>query len=123
MRHAIGGLAALLLGAGLLLLGHGMLTTLLAVRGEIEGFGAGLIGGIGTAYYLGFFSGCVLLPPLMRRVGHIRMFAAAGALVLHAGAGLVRRRNRLAADPLRHRVRHGDGVHGGRKLAERPRHQ
>tara|TARA_R110002096_G_scaffold273441_2_gene467327 strand:- start:121 stop:1395 length:1275 start_codon:yes stop_codon:yes gene_type:complete len=81
MRHAIGGLAALLLGAGLLLLGHGMLTTLLAVRGEIEGFGAGLIGGIGTAYYLGFFSGCVLLPPLMRRVGHIRMFAAAGALV------------------------------------------
>ena len=105
MRHAIGGLAALLLGAGLLLLGHGMLTTLLAVRGEIEGFGAGLIGGIGTAYYLGFFSGW--------RAGRR----------LHAGAGLVRRRNRLAADPLRHRVRHGDGVHGGRKLAERPRHQ
>ena len=81
MGHTIAGLAALLLGAGLLLLGHGMLTTLLAVRGEIEGFGAGLIGGIGTVYYLGFFSGCVLLPPLMRRVGHIRMFAAAGALI------------------------------------------
>ena len=81
MRHTIGGLAALFLGAGLLLLGHGLLQTLLAVRGEAEGFGAGLIGGIGTAYYLGFFTGCVLLPPLIRRVGHIRMFAAAGALI------------------------------------------
>jgi MFS family permease len=84
MRHTIGGLAALLLGAGLLLLGHGMLTTLLAVRGEIEGFGALVIGAVGTTYYLGFFSGCVLLPPLMRRVGHIRMFSAAGALVAAA---------------------------------------
>ena len=84
MRHTIGGLAALFLGSGLLLLGHGMLTTLLAVRGELDGFGATLIGGIGTAYYAGFFSGCIFLPPLMRRVGHIRMFSAAGALVAAA---------------------------------------
>ena len=55
MRHTIGGLAALLLGSGLLLLGHGMLISLLSIRGNLEGFGAELIGGIGTAYYLGFF--------------------------------------------------------------------
>ncbi len=84
MRHTIGGLAAIFLGAGLLLLGHGMLTTLLAVRGNIEGFDATLIGGIGTAYYAGFFGGCIFLPPLMRRVGHIRMFTAAGALIAAA---------------------------------------
>ena len=73
MRHTIGGLAALLLG-------HGMLTSLLSIRGNLEGFGTELIGGIGTAYYLGFFSWCVLLPPVMRRVGHIRMFSASAAL-------------------------------------------
>ncbi|MCB9928590.1 MAG: MFS transporter [Alphaproteobacteria bacterium] len=88
MRHTIGGLAALFLGAGLLLLGHGLLTTLLAVRANLEGFPDTLIGGIGTAYYAGFFAGCVFLPPLMRRVGHIRMFSAAGALVAAAALGL-----------------------------------
>ena len=81
MRHTIGGLAALLLGSGLLLLGHGMLISLLSIRGNLEGFGAELIGGIGTAYYLGFFGGCMLLPPVMRRVGHIRIFSASAALI------------------------------------------
>ena len=84
MRHTIAGLAALFIGAGLLLLGHGLLTTLLAVRGNIEGFSPTLIGGIGTAYYAGFFGGCIFLPPLMRRVGHIRMFSAAGAMIAAA---------------------------------------
>ncbi len=78
------GLATLFIGAGLLLLGHGLLTTLLAVRGNIEGFGPTLIGGIGTAYYAGFFGGCIFLPPLMRRIGHIRMFSAAGAMIAAA---------------------------------------
>jgi MFS family permease len=87
MTHTIRGLMALLLGAGLLILGHGLLTTLLSVRGEIAGFGATLIGGVGTAYYAGFFGGCMFLPPLMRRIGHIRMFSAAGALV--AAASLI----------------------------------
>ena len=87
MRQAIGALTALLFGVGLLLFGHAMLTTLLSVRAEIAGFGAGMIGGIGTAYYLGFFGGCIFLPPLMRRVGHIRMFSAASALVAAATLG------------------------------------
>jgi MFS family permease len=84
MRHTIAGLAALFLGAGLLLLGHGLLTTLLAVRGDLEGFDAALIGGIGAAYYLGFFSGCLFLPAVIRRVGHIRIFSAAAALIAAA---------------------------------------
>ncbi len=86
-RKTIGGLAALFLGAGLLLLGHGLLQSLLSIRGNIEDFGAALIGGVGTAYYLGFFVGCILLPRVMRRVGHIRTFSASGAMV--AGATLV----------------------------------
>ena len=81
MRQTIGGLAALFLGAGMLLLGHALLTTLLAVRGEEEAFGAGMIGAIGAVYYAGFFAGCLFLPAVIRRVGHIRMFsAAAGAI-------------------------------------------
>ncbi|MGY9054396.1 MAG: MFS transporter [Alphaproteobacteria bacterium] len=84
MTHTIRGLMALLFGAGFLILGHSLLTTLLSVRGEIAGFGAMVIGGGGSAYYAGVFGGCMFLPPLMRRVGHIRMFSAGGALVAAA---------------------------------------
>ena len=86
IRQTVAGLAALFLGAGLLLLGHGMLQSLLSIRGDIEGFGATMIGGVGAAYYLGFFTGCIFLPQVMRRVGYIRTFSASGALV--AGATL-----------------------------------
>ena len=53
IRQTVAGLAALFLGAGLLLLGHGMLQSLLSIRGDIEGFGATMIGGccgIGPKY-------------------------------------------------------------------------
>ncbi len=67
--------AALLLSDALLLIGHGLQLTLLPVSAELLGFTAGQIGMMGSTYYLGFVSGCLLTPLLVRRVGHIRSFA------------------------------------------------
>ena len=59
------------------------------LRAGIEGFGAAWIGAIGAAYFTGFVLGCYLVPPLVARVGHIRVYAAVAALgaivpLLHA---------------------------------------
>ena len=81
--------AALLTGVALLMLGNGLFLTLVPLRAELEGFGAAWIGAIGAAYFTGFVLGCYLVPPLVTRVGHIRVYAAVAALgaivpLLHA---------------------------------------
>lgn len=68
-------LAALLSGVALLLLGSGLLTTLLAVRGGIEGFGSPFMGLLGSMFFAGFLIGTHVAPCLIRRVGHVRAFA------------------------------------------------
>jgi MFS family permease len=60
----------------LLLVGHGLLTLALPLRGEAEGFDPVAIGALGAAYYAGFVAGCLHGPLLVRRAGHIRAFAA-----------------------------------------------
>jgi len=94
-------LGALLSGVALLLLGSGLLGTLLGVRGSLEGFGDQVLGLIMSGYFLGFFLGTFLAPAAIHRMGHIRAFAFFGALftctvLLHAlwvdplGWGLLR---------------------------------
>ncbi|WP_374340159.1 glucosylglycerol-phosphate synthase [Methyloversatilis sp.] len=68
-------LAALLGGVALLLLGSGLLTTLLAVRGGIEGYGSPFMGLLGSLFFAGFLIGTRIAPALIRRVGHVRAFA------------------------------------------------
>ena len=72
--------AALLVGVALLMLGNGLFLTLVPLRADLEGFGAAWIGVIGAAYSVGFVLGCYLVPPLVARVGHIRVYAAVAAL-------------------------------------------
>ncbi|MCP5358384.1 MAG: MFS transporter [Pseudomonadales bacterium] len=67
--------AALLLSDALLLTGHGLQATLLPVSAELHGFTTAQIGLMGSGYYLGFVTGCLLTPWLVRRTGHIRTFA------------------------------------------------
>lgn len=62
-------------GVALLLLGSGLLGTLLALRGGIEGFATTTLGLIMSAYFVGFFAGTYWAPPLIRRIGHIRAFS------------------------------------------------
>ncbi|SDZ28311.1 Predicted arabinose efflux permease, MFS family [Jannaschia faecimaris] len=77
---------ALLVGIMLLMLGNGMQGTLLGVRGSIEGFSTGSMSIIMSSYFAGFLLGSQLVPRLIRKVGHVRVFAFLGSL---ASAGLI----------------------------------
>ena len=81
-------LTALLAGVALLLMGSGLLGTLLAVRGGLEGFDERTLGLVMSGYFAGFFLGTFAAPPLIRRIGHVRAFAfytgvCAIAVLLH----------------------------------------
>ncbi|MGH6990154.1 MAG: MFS transporter [Stellaceae bacterium] len=80
MRKNLRPIASLLLAIGLLVIGNGLLITLLPLRGHGEGFGALSLGIIASAYYVGFGSGCLVGPYLILRAGHIRAFAATVAV-------------------------------------------
>ena len=70
----------LLLGMGVLMLGAGLQSTLLGLRATIEGFPTAVTGIIMSCYYVGYLLGTFIAPPSLRRVGHIRVFAALAAI-------------------------------------------
>ncbi|MCW1933312.1 MFS transporter [Pararhodobacter zhoushanensis] len=72
---------ALLLGLMLLMLGNGMQGTLLGIRGAIEHFTTTQMSIVMSAYFLGFLFGSRLAPEMIRRVGHVRVFAALGSMI------------------------------------------
>ena len=80
MRAILLPLVALLLGTSILLLGNGLLNTLVPIRAELEYFDNLWIGLIGAAYFAGFIGGCFLCPALVSQVGHIRAFTAFAGL-------------------------------------------
>jgi MFS family permease len=69
-----------MLGVAMLLLGNGLIGTLLGVRAGIEAFPTVAVGIIMSAYYLGYIAGSRLGPAFIHRVGHIRTFAALAAI-------------------------------------------
>ncbi len=77
-------ISSLLLGTALLLLGIGLQGTLLGLRAVDEGFAVSVIGYVMSSYFLGFAVGNYFCPPLIRRVGHIRAFAAMAAVTSSA---------------------------------------
>jgi len=79
MRDLAATISTLLAGIALLLLGIGLLGVLLGLRGLAAGFGETAIGVVMAGYFLGFIAGAQLCPDLIRRVGHIRTFAALAA--------------------------------------------
>jgi MFS family permease len=70
----------LLLGMGVLMLGAGLQSTLLGLRATLEGFPTLVTGVIMSCYYVGYVLGTMIAPPLLRQVGHIRVFAALAAV-------------------------------------------
>ncbi len=72
---------ALLLGILLLMLGNGMQGTLLGIRGGIEGFTTTQMSYVMAAYFAGFLIGSRMTPEMIRRVGHVRVFAALGSMI------------------------------------------
>ena len=71
----------LLLGILLLMVGNGMQGTLLGIRGKIEGISTTQMSVVMSAYFGGFLLGSRVVPELIRKVGHVRVFAALGSLI------------------------------------------
>ena len=67
--------AALLLSVATLLLGNGLLGTLLIVRAGQEGFSGGTVAAMMSCYFAGFTVGALVLPRIIVSVGHVRTFA------------------------------------------------
>ncbi|KAA2314679.1 MFS transporter [Pseudooceanicola sediminis] len=86
MIKVLSGVWALLLGIVLIMLGNGMHFTLIGLRGGIEGFSAAQLAIVTSGYFMGFLSGARMTPLLIRRVGHVRVFAALGSFM---SAGLI----------------------------------
>ena len=77
---------ALLLGVVFIMLGNGMHFTLIGLRGGIEGFSPAELAVVTSGYFMGFLSGARISPLMIRRVGHVRVFAALGSFM---SAGLI----------------------------------
>jgi len=81
MMTAVRNSWALLFGMSLLMVGNGLQGTVLGVRGAGEGYSASVLGLVMSAYFVGFLGGTQAAPWLLRRVGHIRVFAAFASLI------------------------------------------
>lgn len=81
MLQVFSGVWALLLGIVLIMLGNGMHFTLIGLRGGIENFSSAELAVITSGYFIGFLSGARFSPVLIRRVGHVRVFAALGSFM------------------------------------------
>lgn len=63
------------------MLGNGMHFTLIGLRGGIEGFSAAELAIVTSGYFAGFLIGAKQTPLMIRRVGHVRVFAALGSFM------------------------------------------
>lgn len=72
---------ALLFGMMLLMVGNGLHGTLLGVRGEIEQFTTFQMSIVMSAYFVGFLGASRMAPEMIRRVGHVRVFAALASFI------------------------------------------
>ncbi len=86
MLHVLSGVWALLIGVVFIMLGNGMHFTLIGLRGGIEGFTATELAIVTSGYFMGFMLGAHYAPKMIRRVGHVRVFAALGSFM---SAGLI----------------------------------
>ena len=81
MFTILGNTWALMLGVMLLMVGNGLQGTLIGIRGEIEGFSTIELSIVMSAYFVGFLGASQLVPELIRRVGHVRVFAALASFI------------------------------------------
>ncbi|EAV44407.1 MFS transporter [Roseibium aggregatum] len=77
---AVVSIAALLIGSGLLLLAGGLHGLLLPLAGLANGFSDASLGLLGTGWAAGYVSGCLAVPVIVKRVGHVRAFGALASL-------------------------------------------
>lgn len=80
MTQRILPIAALLLGSAFLLFAGGVNALVLPLRGTEEGFSAIELGLLGTSWSIGYVLGCIYVPRLVARVGHIRSFSVMASM-------------------------------------------
>ena len=71
----------LYVGMLLLMVGNGLQASLLGVRGTEAGFSTAGISAVMSAYFAGVLLSSMVTPRLIRRVGHVRVFAALGSAI------------------------------------------
>jgi MFS family permease len=95
LKSSRASIATLLVGTSTLILGYGLLITLLPIRAKIEAFSTTMVGVMGGVYFAGFALGCLIGPVVVKRVGHIRAFAGFAAM-----AAVLVLLHPMALDPL-----------------------
>lgn len=81
MWNSIKSISSLLLSFGMLLLGNGMIGTLLGMRSRLEGFSTEITGVIMAGYPVGLMLGALYTVRVVAAVGHIRAFAAFASIM------------------------------------------
>ena len=81
MGYILSNAWALLLGMLFLQIGNGLQGSVIGVRGGLEGFSAVALSYVMSGYFIGFLIGARVAPELIKRVGHVRVFAALAATV------------------------------------------
>ncbi|MCC0021757.1 MAG: MFS transporter [Nitratireductor sp.] len=82
MRQFVFPIFALMLGSAFLMVAGGINGLILPLRGSHEGFSALSLGLLGTGWAIGYVTGCIYMPRLVRRAGHVRTFSTAAALAV-----------------------------------------
>ncbi|MEQ8858131.1 MAG: MFS transporter [Pseudomonadales bacterium] len=88
MTHTLGRVSTLLLAVAILLTGHGLQLSLLPMRAEALGWSTSAIGFTGSAYFVGFVFGCVVVPSVVAKVHHIRTFMVMASIATAVILGL-----------------------------------
>ena len=71
---------ALFTGFGMIIISHGFQGNLLGIRAVLEDFNYIATGTMMSGYFIGYFIGANMVPNLVSKVGHIRVFAAFASL-------------------------------------------
>ncbi|HSO47562.1 MAG TPA: MFS transporter [Rhizobiaceae bacterium] len=71
---------ALIMGSAFLMTAGGLNGLILPLRGSYEGFSTLSLGLLGTGWAIGYVAGCLRVPKLVRKVGHVRTFGVMAAL-------------------------------------------
>lgn len=76
MLASLASIATLMLSTLLMMMGFGLMNFMVPIRSIAEGWSTFTISIIATAYTFGFTISCIITPLFVRRVGHVRVFAA-----------------------------------------------
>ncbi|MGB8818731.1 MAG: MFS transporter [Rhizobiaceae bacterium] len=80
MHRSILTVLPLLTGTLFMLVANGMQGMIMPLRGQWEGFSVTELGWLGTGWAAGFVIGCLTVPKIIAKVGHVRAFAVFAAI-------------------------------------------